>query len=63
MSQFRGLEALQWLDLSETSVSDTSVPELGLLTSLRRLDLWDTQISEGGIATLQRALPDCAIAP
>jgi hypothetical protein len=56
------MSELEWLDLSETAVSDESVTKLVQLRSLRKLDLWDTQVTLEGQAKLQRALPGCAIA-
>jgi hypothetical protein len=40
------LTRLQALTLAYTRVSDVSLPHLKRLTGLRKLDLWQTKVSE-----------------
>jgi len=64
LQRLQGLKylcALQQLSLAGTDVSDQSVPFLVELTQLRILDLRKTQVTGGGVATLQRQLPNCTI--
>jgi hypothetical protein len=49
------------LKASDTNITDESISILSQLTSLRRLDISGTKITEEGIRKLQAALPDCQI--
>ena len=53
---------LGWLDLSGTAISDGAIRHIRLLKSLKKLDIWDTQISLDGETLLRESLPNCRIA-
>lgn len=53
--------ALQYLDVSETGLTDDAVVRLAPLCNLAGLNIRGTQISDGGFKRLQRALPECQI--
>ena len=56
-----GLAECLELDLRNTEVSDAGLVHLRQLTKLRFLYLSDTNVTEEGVAMLQKALPDCEI--
>ena len=47
--------------LRNTRITDAGLPHLAGLTALERLDLYDTEVTDVGVAKLQKALPNCAI--
>ena len=47
--------------LSRTGVTDAGLVHLAGLTALERLWLADTQVTDAGVAELQKALPNCGI--
>jgi len=56
----KGLTSLQTLNLSG-SITDSGLVHLKGLTNLQQLYLEDTQITDAGVADLQKALPNCKI--
>jgi len=42
-------------------VTDAGLKELGVLKGLRALVLFDTKVTDAGVADFKRALPDCKI--
>jgi hypothetical protein len=63
---FRGdglenIPSIEILDLGNTSTDDKSVPALSALTKLKKMSLFDTDLSDSGIDQLRRALPNCEI--
>lgn len=56
-----GVPKLEWLDLSDTQVSDRSVATLKHLRALRTLNLRNTKVTPQGVDELRRALPACRI--
>jgi hypothetical protein len=55
------LPALETLNLRGSAIDDTAVDTLKKLTTLRSLDVSQTQITRNGAAELGRALPKCKI--
>ena len=47
--------------LDSQSISDESIPKLGILKGLKKLNLFETKISSEGVAKLQKMLPECKI--
>ncbi len=59
MSNLRGLT---WLGLSGTCITDKGLHHLESLSNLRRLVLTECpNITDEGVARLQKALPNCTI--
>ena len=52
---------LESLILDANPITDDAVAELVRLSDLRYLRIRETQISQQGLADLQRALPNCRI--
>jgi len=52
---------LKTLDISNTPITDAGLPHLKDLTNLTYLNLIETQITDSGVAELQKALPNCKI--
>jgi hypothetical protein len=61
IAMFRNMPLLRILDLRQTEITDDSVEMLTGFTKLELLLVTDTGISEGGVAKLRQALPDCDI--
>ena len=58
----KGLTKLRELYLDETKVTDAGLEHLAGLTNLQKgLNLTLTQITDAGVAELQKALPNCDI--
>ena len=58
----KGLTQLQELNISDNyGVTDVELEHLKGLTQLRKLDLCGTQVTDAGVAKLQKALPNCKI--
>jgi hypothetical protein len=55
------LTGLRELDLSGTAVTDAGLADLARLTGLKRLYLWDTDVTESGGQRLKAALPECEV--
>jgi ankyrin repeat protein len=55
------LPALESLSLQQTIISDDGLRYLHGLTRLKHLNLLETDVTAGGAAELQRALPQCKI--
>ncbi|MDZ4817405.1 MAG: hypothetical protein SGJ20_00365 [Planctomycetota bacterium] len=49
------------VDLSNTSITDRSLPHLYRFSKLSRLDLRGTQVSDKGIQELKKHLPQCRV--
>ncbi len=61
MDRLPELEHLEVLNLYATNISDSSVDKLISYKSLKALYLWQTDISEDGLASLRQGLPDTRI--
>jgi hypothetical protein len=62
VAQLKGMKALQQLDLCETQVTDAGLAQLKGLTNLKSvMVLNDPQLTDSGVADLQKALPQCFI--
>jgi hypothetical protein len=57
LSHLRGLTQLEWLDLSDTQVSDAGLAHLRGLTQLQTLDLSNAQVSDAELSQLSESLP------
>ena len=55
------LRDLEYLDLTDTDVTDHSIPLLARLKKLRYLHLTHTLVTDEGAQRLQRPLPACKI--
>jgi len=51
--------ALQELDLSNSEVDDNALFHIKRLTSLKRVNIRNTRITEAALAELKKALPNC----
>lgn len=49
------------LNLEVSSVTDAGLKELAQLKNLKRLVLTRTDVSDGGVEELKKALPNCEI--
>jgi len=49
------------LALNGTDITDASLKEVAKLQQLTDLDLYDTRVTQAGVAELQKALPKCDI--
>ncbi len=63
---FRGdglenIPSIEMLDLEETDIDDESVPALAVLAKLKKLELYETAVTDAGVDRLRRALPNCEI--
>ena len=58
MLQLAGFSALEQIDLARTRIADPGVDAIAKLTTLKRLALNYTTISDKGLATLKQALPN-----
>ena len=47
--------------LNGTQATDADLAHLSGVTALETLDLSDTQVTDGGVGELQKALPNCEI--
>jgi len=62
MERLAGLTKIEWLDLEGCQrIGDDVAPLLASFRTLRRVDLAGTQVTDKGIAALQRANPNCKI--
>lgn len=52
---------LETVDLSQTMISDASIDSLAACTGLRRLDVSDTHVTQGGYEQLCGSLPGCEV--
>jgi hypothetical protein len=52
---------LEWLELSDTHVTDAGLKFLKGLRHLRHLDVSRTKVTDAGVEDLRRALPDLSI--
>jgi hypothetical protein len=52
---------LETVDLSQTMISDASIDSLAACTGLRRLDISDTYVTQGGYEQLCESLPGCEV--
>jgi hypothetical protein len=57
----KNLKRLQTLDLASTQVDDDGLPRLYGLAQLRILRLSVTDVTDAGVAALQKALPKVKI--
>jgi Leucine-rich repeat (LRR) protein len=49
------------LDISDTKITDAGLEHLKKLKELSMLVLYSTQVTDGGVAKLQKALPNLRI--
>ena len=56
-----GLENLSELNLYGTSVSDAAFSSLGQMEGLKKLFLWNTQVTQKGIAAFEAQHPDVEV--
>jgi hypothetical protein len=62
LKELAEMKGLQTLDLHNTlKVTDAGLKDLAGLQGLQTLDLRYTQVTDAGVADLQKALPDCEI--
>ena len=61
LAELKHLHGLRTLRLEGLEVSDADLEQLEMLKSLRLLDLSWTNVSETGIARIERALPECRV--
>lgn len=55
------LQRLEWLSVEDTDIGDECLGPLEGLRSLKKLALWGTRVSTGGLARIQNALPNTSI--
>jgi hypothetical protein len=61
IGSLQGLQALELLGLSGTKIGDPALTQLQALTGLKSLFCIGTAVTEAGVATLRKALPQCRI--
>jgi hypothetical protein len=61
MQYVAAIPELELLDIQNAPVTNAGLSQLKGKLRLRRLDLYDTDVTESGITELQRALPNCEI--
>ncbi|HEY6563098.1 MAG TPA: discoidin domain-containing protein, partial [Pirellulaceae bacterium] len=61
IEHLHGLTHLEYLNLYGTTVSEASVQALGQLRELKQLYVWQTQLTDDGLAQLRKLLPDAAV--
>jgi len=61
MPALRQFPRLIHLNLGLAEITDRSIDDITTLTQLRLLYLEGTHVTDGGVAKLQRALPNCEI--
>ena len=62
LEQLRDMPELETLDLGGTQITDAGLVHLKALPNLQSLDLFGCpNITESGVAELQKALPNCEI--
>ena len=61
ISLLTGLENLSELNLYGTSVSDAAFSSLGQMEGLKKLFLWNTQVTQKGIAAFEAQHPDVEV--
>lgn len=61
VAALRGMTNIEELDLTDARVTDGAINDLAALSGLKKVVLKGTQVSNSGIARLQRALPGCTI--
>jgi uncharacterized membrane protein len=62
VASLAGLSRLEHLNLyANPGVTDASIDALGRLAALRRVDVWQTGISEAGIARLRKLRPELLV--
>ncbi|TKJ39875.1 hypothetical protein CEE36_10105 [candidate division TA06 bacterium B3_TA06] len=57
----RNFNKLKGLWIESDSITDAGLKHLAKLSGLRTLDLYETEVSEEGVAELREALPECKI--
>ncbi len=61
LAQLEGLDKLEYLNLFATGIGDEGLQRVAGLKALRRLYVWQTKVTDAGVAKLQEALPDLEI--
>lgn len=61
MRHFRDLKKLERLELRGNSITDAGIEELIQMPHLQSVELWQTSVTEDGLAKLRAALPHCRI--
>lgn len=57
----RDLPRLRWLRLTLSGITDAGLQQLEGLTSLERLAIENTKVTEDGVTKFRRAVPNCKI--
>ena len=47
--------------LSSTQVSDNSIRDLSVMKNLEEIYLWDSKVTDNGVESLRKALPDAKV--
>jgi hypothetical protein len=55
------LRQLQFLDLSETEVTDAGLQKLKSLGSLKEIRLVNTKVTDAGVAELKASIPNLSV--
>ena len=58
MTQLKGLEKLEYLNVYGTAVTDAALKDVATLKSLKKLFVWETKVTEAGEEPLKAALPE-----
>ena len=61
MEEVGKMSQVTFLELSGTQVTDSGLVYLHGLRQLRKLTLYDTHVTDGGLKNLRRALPSCEV--
>lgn len=61
LENLEGLTDLNTLFINDTQVTDAGLGHLKGMTKLRELHLGNTQVTEGGVNELKKALPNCKV--
>jgi len=62
LEHLKGLNWLEYLDFTNTQVTDAGLEYLKPLKALKRLSLWgDTQVTDAGVEKLKKSLPNLQV--
>ena len=55
------LQFLRYLNLSGTKISDRAIKDLSQMKDLEEIYLWNSEVTENGVESLRKALPNAKV--